>query len=60
MENELFKELVNKNVTVFLKTGMRFSGTLLCAGKDFLKLEDRFSGLKLISLDCIENVTRCK
>jgi len=55
---EIFNEFIGRKVTIFLKTGRRFSGLLIRVNSKFLEIEDRFVGKKVIALDVIENVER--
>jgi len=57
---EIFEEFVDKNVTVYLKTNRRFSGKLVAVFDEFLKINDRYCGLKIIALTSIENVEEWK
>ncbi|MBT4110752.1 hypothetical protein HOE37_02775 [Candidatus Woesearchaeota archaeon] len=56
----MFNEFIEKKITIFLKTGRRFSGTLLSFDKEFLRIDDRYTGLKLIARDVVENVEMWK
>lgn len=56
--NEIFSEFIGSRVTVYLKTGRRFSGLLIRIKSNFMELNDRYVGKKLIALDVIENIER--
>ncbi|MFH1828461.1 MAG: hypothetical protein ABH824_04310 [Nanoarchaeota archaeon] len=57
----VFEEFEGKYVRVFLKSKrISFSGRLLAIDGNFLKLDDRYVGLKIVAIDAIENVQEWK
>ena len=59
-KDEMFSKFVSEDVTLFLHSGVRFRGILMKVEDGFLLLNDRYSGVKLINTESIENLERTK
>ena len=50
------REFIGKQVTIYTKTQRRFSGEMLEIKDGFIKLNDRYVGMKFISVGAVDNV----